>query len=41
MDGRATGRDILTALAPSTGLDEKSMLALLHALRRRYFIDLM
>lgn len=37
-DGRTTGRSVLNALAPTTGLDEKSMLALLHALRRRYLI---
>lgn len=38
IDGRATGRDIMKALGPSTGLEERSMLALLHALRRRYLI---
>ncbi|NWG70870.1 MAG: carbamoyltransferase [Parvularculaceae bacterium] len=40
MDGRATGRDILKAIAPSTGLDERTMAALLHGLRRRYVISL-
>lgn len=40
MDGRATGRDILKIIAPKTGLDEKTMSALLHGLRRRYVISL-
>lgn len=40
MDGRATGRAIMNALAPTTGLEEKSTLALLHMLRRRGFIKL-
>ncbi|MEQ1931863.1 MAG: carbamoyltransferase C-terminal domain-containing protein, partial [Parvularculaceae bacterium] len=39
MDGKSTGRDILSAIAPSTGLDEKTMAALLHGLRRRYVIS--
>ncbi len=38
LDGRTTGRDLLKKLAPTTGLDEMSMSALLHALRRRYHI---
>lgn len=39
-DGRATGRDILASLRAQTGLDEKSMTALMHALRRRYLVTL-
>ena len=40
MDGRTTGRDILKTIAPSTGLDETTMAALVHGLRRRYVISL-